>query len=642
MNLLDHLRSQYMTVNRAVRNAVSLEDNINDCIARVKNALTANTVELKKVMQTQLEGLGSADFDIIKCEQKLAEVTSTHRLMQSQIVSLNDHKLFVEGCKNNTFTVLGQTIALQTKKCNVCREMVAEKDSLKCSNGCHNCLDCIYGEIESRKDQQKLFYTKNVFKCFTCSAIFKTDAVITRLATASANGTGAASIAIRDVLYCEQELARLDARTSTIVEYRKRAAESPSDSLLRICQGLYCPSCDALYDTTTEGQACMHATCSSCSAKFCGFCFELDCDAKDCILNPKQGSIFVDNKNAASLVCKAYKIANALDAYSPSERVTVLDSLVDKFDELANGDGGFDINTASLFLDYDCAKYVGDRVMNQLHKIYRGKDGTNASTIDYNSFCIGDIVVFTRDKQLMDNDILNMLTINQNRVAAIEPTIDYEWATSSNTELLANSFFGRVVCSDDGEPTKDWDNTVTVTNNMDMDGEKSYARFTWIRLHVSINTVFKKPDVNTLKTLTTEVAWTTPILTGLKAKLVETTTLCFSGDLIYIDRSVNELRDIFNSEIVVENDEDGSVETFEPFGWHADYAKLIGKWWCISGMYPESYGITMGQQHIAVPQAAFTHIVAKAAAYVALIQFANCAIKNLKAASSGGRLTLLD
>lgn len=655
--LVDHVKFHYQAVHRTVRNVIALEPAIDSCIGGINAAMAAETAKLKTLMSEQMDSIANADFNMLSFESKISASTAAHRNFRGQVRSLEEYKDFVIGCQNRTVLVIGEKYStakpIIKKKCCVCREMVADIDSLICDGkGCYNCLDCLYGEIASRRsDLHKLFSGKNKFKCFECDVPFATTDVIMRVAKAgdtnTSNGAGgsgnaaaaaAATVALKNILYCEAELARGDSRVAAIRDCRKRAADTPLDKLIRICEGLYCPSCDALYDSTTEGASCMHASCSVCTQKFCGFCFDMECEASTCRLNPQPGSLYCSSKVCALAVCKALQISNLLKSYSTEERVTLLDSIEYRLAEFVFEDEDgvpislFSIKSPSLYhediggLDNN---YAGPRVLNELAKVYCGKNGTIHPTVDYNSIRVGDWVTFTKNLSEIRTHIL--------KEGAYHRTCNFPPAVEHAKELADPELIWQVVSSG-----PDTSNSILTVASM-ITGQTIDVFYEWIVVHIPFDFIFKAPDLQTLSvgSLVLHFDGAKSPVADAKAETIATNTQIFVGDWVFVDKSIHELEIIFDSLIVITDQQNGNNGVFENPGWHPKYKNLAGRWhYVCDELVSGKYKVIIDSTTVHMPATAVTHFIrgllAQVGATFAVSGFVRSAAAEKAAAEASG------
>lgn len=640
--LIDHLKINYQAAHRTMRNCILLEPSIDSCTANLKTLIDSKVADLSKVMQSEIDLINGAEFNLNNFDSRMKLSSSQLQTLRRQYTQLAEYKDFVVGCKNRTILVIGETFAppgvIIKKKCCVCLDMVADVDSLVCRNGCHNCYDCLFGEIATRRsDQHKLFFSKNAFKCFECNAEIATSDVIMRLAEAANVGPGGggstsasgsndrgtiaarAAVALKDVLYCEGEIARGDSRLSAIRDYRKRAAEKPLDKLNRICDGLYCPSCDALYDQTTEGMECMHADCSMCFQKFCGFCFSMDCEAATCRLNPSPGSVYSSNKACATAVCKALQIATLLKDYDCRERITLLDSIENRIEQLNNDAAAAAENdtvaTAVLFVDSpslyedpfddENLRYAGPRVLNELHKVYGGKNGTDLPAVDYNSIRVGDWVIFTEDTALIKRDIQHVGAYR--RTNQWQPLVEHAAALASTDATWQ-------VVTDGTETNADIITVMSSATFLKID-----VYFEWIEKHIPFDTIFKTPDPVTLSavSISSRIDGTKCPVADAKAELFADNTELFVGDWVFIGKTADELKAIYSADIVI-TARPGYNGVFGSPGWHPQYKHLSGKWHYIANtLTTGKYKVVLNLTAVVLPPVAVTHFIRSSTAQIA-------------------------
>ena len=267
--------------------------------------------------------------------------------------------------------------------CVICFEDQPGDIGFACSSGHFMCYSCAARAISSTMPTQTNGYFARI-KCMNGRDCFKQsagetgycqDGMLAILLKAPQNEMRDKTIDAFIRLQANAEASMV--RVSVSRDFLKRKKESIEDLVRRQLYGLYCPSCDALFDHTTD--ACMHATCNFCSTHFCGFCFQTECDTATCDLNPSFTTDCLDKPEAVT-VLKAFNIATILRDLQKEERVRILDRLSSEMEEY-----GLDVDHLGL------ARKIGSsKVQNILDMAYGGKDGDQKPPFDYKQLSIGD------------------------------------------------------------------------------------------------------------------------------------------------------------------------------------------------------------------------------------------------------------
>ena len=191
------------------------------------------------------------------------------------------------------------------KSCMVCREDFPE--SLLHNNECGACWCHRFNFYKNNPDEfiSKYAYCDNFINTCTnvISIIEKTEAPAEFLRSVSS------------VFECMVTYNQFKIRKEVELESLPKKGVSLA---LSICNGLRCPNmkCRQLFAATTEEDSCLHATCTACKTKFCGLCFQTNCDSARCRLNPLPGEISLPEsdtyKPVAVRSAMVYQICQAL------------------------------------------------------------------------------------------------------------------------------------------------------------------------------------------------------------------------------------------------------------------------------------------------------------------------------------------
>ena len=289
---------------------------------------------------------------------------------------------------------------LKLADCGACRTEVADAVSVLCSKGGHhNCISCLSAHLASAAaSQQDLNRGADVPCFFGCGAVLDAAAVVRALV---ANGDADAAA---NALRLAARAARLAGRIDTCAEHAAREAMTLPQRLNDLLQGLRCPACSLLYDFTTAGGSCMHASCSACGTAFCGFCFRASCTAERCPLNPEPGSTACENKDSAVVVCHALQVAQLLrsSGATAAERKAALDAAAPALAAASRPSAAvLDPSSPTLVREARGVSYATLLVNNALQAAYGGITGTDVPALVFSAVRRGDGVRLIDDVALL-------------------------------------------------------------------------------------------------------------------------------------------------------------------------------------------------------------------------------------------------
>ena len=293
----------------------------------------------------------------------------------------------------------GALPSLTFDTCGCCRTEVPDAASVLCARAHHNCVECLSASLASAAaSQQDLTFGADV-PCFTgCGAVLDAAAVV-RALVAHGDADAAAN-----AVYLAARAARLAGRMDNMEEHAAREAMTLPQRLNDLLQGLRCPACSLVYDFTTAGGSCMHASCSACGTAFCGFCFRASCAAERCPLNPRPGQSVCQNKAAAVVYCHALQIAQLLRSSGASavERKAALDAAASALAAASRPAAAvLDPSSPTLVREARGVSYATLLVNNALQAAYGGMSGTDVPRLVYGAMKRDDCVSLIDDVALL-------------------------------------------------------------------------------------------------------------------------------------------------------------------------------------------------------------------------------------------------
>ena len=320
--------------------------------------------------------------------------------------------------------------ALTFATCHACRTDVADVASVPCAYGHYNCVACLSARLASAAGSQVHLTLGADVPCFAgCGGVLDA-ATVMRALVAHGDADGAAH-----AVFLAARAARLAGRVDACAEQAEREAMTLPQRLIDQLQGLRCPACSLLYDHTTEGTSCMHASCSACGTAFCGFCFCIDCAAEECPLNRQRPNVLCSNKAAAFVYCHAFQLAQLLRASgaSAAERKAALDAAAPALAAASRPEAAvLDPSSLTLVTEARGVNYATLLVNNALQAAYGGISGAEVPPIVFSALERDDCVRLISDVALLRaafsaegfeaewQEHAALLTVNPQRIWRIE------------------------------------------------------------------------------------------------------------------------------------------------------------------------------------------------------------------------------
>ena len=289
---------------------------------------------------------------------------------------------------------------LQFATCAACLNEVADAASVLCvTGGHHNCVGCISKQLRSAAASQHDLSRGADVRCFSgCGGVLNATTVVRALV---AHGD---ADAIAHAMQLAARAGRLAGRIDTVGEQAAREAMTLPQRVRDLLQGLRCPACALLYDFTTAGGSCMHASCSACGTAFCGFCFRTSCRAEQCPLNPQPGSSSCGNKPAAVVYCHAFQLAQLLRASgaTAAERKAALGAVASALAAASRPAAALlDPSSLTLVREARGVNYATLLVNNALQAAYGGISGADVPPMVFSAVKRDDCVRLIDDVALM-------------------------------------------------------------------------------------------------------------------------------------------------------------------------------------------------------------------------------------------------